>query len=116
MSPRPAAGARQWYTRRMLRAPTPPERLVDARGRPYFLWDVDLTLEAFRAKLDDEDDDEAAYWLARALRDAKPDDVLEWVDWARIAELWPRAARHVGRQRPFWVWWLERKGYAVDAE
>jgi len=23
-------------------APTPPERIVDAKGRPYFLWDEDL--------------------------------------------------------------------------
>ena len=100
----------------MLRAPTPPDRLVDARGRPYFLWDVDLTLDEFRARLRHEDLDEAAYWLGRALRDAKPDDVLEWIDWAEIAALWPRAKRYVGRRRDFWVWWLGQMGHAVDAE
>ena len=47
---------------------------------------------------------------------AKPDDVLELTDWGRIAELWPRAARHVGAKRDFWVWWLQRVGYEVDAQ
>jgi hypothetical protein len=100
----------------MLRAVTPPERFVDARGRPYFLWDVELTLADYRAKLASENPDEASYWLARALRDAKPDDVLELVDWPRIAELWPRAARFVGRRREFWIWWLRRVGHEVDAQ
>jgi hypothetical protein len=26
-------------------APTPPERLMDAEGRPYFPWDEDPTLD-----------------------------------------------------------------------
>ena len=33
--------------------PTSPERLVDARGRPYFLWDVDMTIDRFRELLRD---------------------------------------------------------------
>jgi len=33
--------------------PTPPERLVDPQGRPYFLWDVDITLEEFQRGLQD---------------------------------------------------------------
>ncbi len=31
--------------------PTPPEKLCDARGRPYFLWDNELTLAEFLALL-----------------------------------------------------------------
>lgn len=72
----------------MLRAPMPRDRLVDARGRPYFLWDVDMTL----------------------------DDVLEFVDWDRIQRDWPRMARYLGRRREFWAWWLARVGRAVDAQ
>jgi len=45
-------------------APTPPERLVDANGRPYFLWDEDLTLDAFRCRLADPDPEVRAYYLA----------------------------------------------------
>jgi hypothetical protein len=38
-----------------LLAPTPPDRMVDANGRPYFLWDEDLTLDKFRVRLVDPD-------------------------------------------------------------
>ncbi len=74
-----------------------------------------MTLDAWQKKVSSNDPEEAAYWLARALRDAKPDDVLEWVDWATIFRLWPHAARYVGRRRPFWIWWLHRMGYDVEA-
>jgi hypothetical protein len=94
----------------MLRAPTPPDQLVDARGRPYFLWDVWL------ARVHGPDPDDAAYWLARALRDAKPDDVLDVVDWDRIQHDWPRMVRYLGRRKDFWAWWLAKVGRAVDAQ
>lgn len=97
----------------MLRAPTPADRLLDAQGRPYFLWDVTLTFEAWLAKLESPDLDERAYWLARALRDAKPDDALEWTTLATIAALWPRLHRHLGEKRAFWRWLLEFNGHAI---
>lgn len=100
----------------VLRAPTPKEQLVDARGRPYFLWDVDMTLDAYRAKLASDDAEERAYWLARALRDAKPDDVLELASWDDIADAWPRAKRYLGRKREFWRWWLQRVGHEIPAD
>lgn len=100
----------------MLRAPTPRDALVDGRGRPYFLWDVDMTLEHWLALVHGPQPDDAAYWLARALRDAKPDDVLEFVDWARIARDWHRMAPFLGRRREFWAWWLAQVGHAIDAE
>ena len=64
--------------------PTPPERLCDPQGRPYFLWDVDLTLDEFRARL--RDPAEHLYWLATLLRQAKPDDALTFVDLATIRQ------------------------------
>jgi hypothetical protein len=99
-----------------MRSPTPADQLVDARGRPYFLWDVDLTLDAWLARVHGPDPDDAAYWLARALRDAKPDDVLEFVGWERIRRDWPRMAPFLGRRKPFWAWWLAQVGRAVDAQ
>jgi hypothetical protein len=104
------------YDGGMLRAPTPADQLVDAHGRPYFLWDVDLTLDDWLARVRGPDLDDAAYWLARALRDAKPDDVLEFVDWERIERDWSRMAPFLGRRRQFWAWWLARVGRAVDTQ
>ncbi len=37
--------------------PTPPESLVDREGRPYFLWDCELTLEEFKKRLTHPDED-----------------------------------------------------------
>ncbi len=48
--------------------PTPPDLLTDRAGRPYFAWDLDLTLEEFRARLVDPDPEVRAYFLAKAMR------------------------------------------------
>lgn len=50
--------------------PTPEKSLTDEKGRPYFLWDVDMTLEAFRTKLTCEDDEVRAYWVGKLMRQA----------------------------------------------
>jgi hypothetical protein len=95
--------------------PTPRERLLDAQGRPYFLWDADLTLDAFLTLLRSGPREERGYWLGRLLRQAKPDDALQWVKPAQIAELWPYVERHLGRSREFWTWLLGLWGYPVRA-
>lgn len=63
--------------------PTPPGRLVDATGRPYFLWDTDQTLDAFVRILGDADPDVRAYAIAKLMRQARPDDVFSFVTLAR---------------------------------
>jgi hypothetical protein len=93
--------------------PTPPERLVDVRGRPYFLWDIDLTLEDFRLRLEDPDAPVRGYFLGKLMRQAKPDDVLLLVTPQRLADDWDLARRHLGSAEPFWNWvldWWRRNG------
>lgn len=99
----------------MKTAPTPDELRTDATGRPYFVWDVDVTWAEMVGHLRSEDDEIADYWLARVLRDAKPDDAIELVSWERIQRRWPHIEWRLGRQRAFWAWWLERMDRAVDA-
>jgi hypothetical protein len=89
-------------------APTPDDRMVDARGRPYFLWDDDLTVDAFRARLRDPDPDVRAYYLGKLMRQAKPDDVFRFVTLREIEAALPAVERYLGRSRPFWLWLLER--------
>lgn len=82
--------------------PTPPDKLVDEQGRPYFLWDVDMTLEEFKASLADPDEQVRAYLVGKLMRQAKPDDVFLFVSVDTIRELWPSLERYLGNRRAFW--------------
>jgi len=84
--------------------PTPPELLVDPSGRPYFLWDVDMTLDEFRQRLRDSDRPTRAYLVGKLMRQAKPDDVFSFVTTRDLAELWPDVQPYLGRMRGFWNW------------
>ncbi len=84
--------------------PTPPGRLVDSRGRPYFLWDCDLTLAEFEQRLRDPNPEVRAYHLGKLMRQAKPDDVFSFASPAAIRALWPRLQRYLGRTREAWNW------------
>jgi hypothetical protein len=87
--------------------PTPLDRLTDREGRPYFLWDVDMTLDSFRGRLRSGTREERAYLVGKLMRQAKPDDVFEFVTRAEIRELWPDLERYLGRSRAFWTWLFE---------
>lgn len=91
--------------------PTPRDRLLDAHGRPYFLWDVDMTLEDFLGRLRDGPRAERAYWAGKLMRQAKPDDVLQWLTADEIDDLWPDLDRYLGRTREFWRWLLGMWGH-----
>jgi len=94
-------------------APTPRERLLDPQGRPYFLWDMDMTLEEFERAVESGDAATRAYFVGKVMRQAKPDDALQYVTPQEIADLWPAVERYLGNARPFWEWLLahwERRG------
>ena len=86
--------------------PTPSDRLVDDRGRPYFLWDSEMTLDEVRAKLETGSRQLRGYLVGKLMRQAKPDDVFQFVTRAEIADLWLEIGRHLGRTRDFWTWIL----------
>lgn len=96
--------------------PTPKEKLLDARRRPYFLWDCDLTLEDFLANLRHPERDVRAYWIGKLMRQAKPDDVFQFVKRREIDEHWDALERYLGRSREFWTWilalWKEQERVA----
>lgn len=91
-------------------APTPSERMLDPQGRPYFLWDVDMTLEEFERRLNGGDAAQREYLVAKLMRQAKPDDVLQFVTAQQLADLWPSVERYLGKSRAFWDWLLEQWG------
>jgi hypothetical protein len=83
--------------------------MTDRVGRPYFLWDCDLTLKQFRAGLQSPDPEVRAYLVGKLMRQAKPDDVFVFVRPLTIRELWPRLKPYLylGRTREFWTWLFE---------
>ena len=83
----------------------PPQRAplrVDSLGRPYFLWDLDMSLDAFREGLRADDAEVRAYLIGKLLRQARPDDVSRFVTDDEIRAIWPLAVRHVGHARGYW--------------
>ena len=86
--------------------PTPPEKLVDAQGRPYFLWDCEMSLVEFQRLLATGTQAERAYLIGKLMRQAKPDDVFSFVSLVEIGALWPALRGHLGTARPFWSWLL----------
>jgi hypothetical protein len=94
--------------------PTPPERLLDKQGRPYFLWDCKLTLDEFLAALRTGDLESRAYLIAKLMRQAKPDDVFQFTTTGEIASLWSAISRFLGKSRGFWVWLLSEWGVPIE--
>jgi hypothetical protein len=74
--------------------------MVDAKGRPYFLWDEDITLEVFRSRLADPDPEVRAYYLGKLMRQAKPDDVFTFATLRDIRELFRSAVSPQRRDGP----------------
>ncbi len=84
----------------------PTKKLCDALGRPYFLWDCDLTLSEFVERLKNKDLQIRAYFAGKLMRQAKPDDVFTFLSLKEIAELWPHLKRYLGNKLKFWEWLL----------
>ena len=89
-------------------APTPRSLLTDSQGRPYFLWDMELTLDEFERALTDHESTAQPYLIGKLMRQAKPDDALQFVSPQQMADLWPSIERYLGKSRPFWAWLLEQ--------
>ena len=95
-------------------SPTSPDVLTDARGRPYFLWDCDLTVAEFQERLRVPDANVRAYFLAKLMRQAKPDDVFAFVELRTVRAMWPHLERYLGSARPFWTWLLDTWNRQAD--
>ena len=88
--------------------PTPKEQLVDRHNRPYFLWDCDLDLDEFQARLEHGTAEERAYLAGKLMRQAKPDDVFTFLSLQEVLDLWPTLERYLGHTRSFWHWILSQ--------
>jgi hypothetical protein len=88
--------------------------MLDERGRPYFLWDVDMTLAEFQRLLREGDAATRPYLIGKLMRQAKPDDVFQFLTPQQVADSWDAVLRYLGRTREFWSWLLtewEARGF-----
>jgi len=81
--------------------------MVDAQGRPYFLWDVEMTLADLQRQLAEGDLATRAYLTGKVMRQAKPDDALQFITRQQMADLWPQLEKYLGNKRDFWSWLIE---------
>ena len=100
----------------MVLNPTPDERLCDSQGRPYFLWDSNMTLVSFRDQLAHAEPAVRANLLGKLMRQAKPNDVLMFVTPETIAASWGDVERYLGSSKPFWRWLMTRWQLLPHAE
>jgi hypothetical protein len=73
---------------------------------PYFLWDRNVTVAQLRAVLATPSHPQFQELLALLLREARPDEVWEFVSPNAVAEQLPALAPHLGHRREFWMWLL----------
>ena len=72
--------------------------------RPWFLWDVDVSSAGLRDRLQLPDPRIRAQWQGRVLREARVDEVWQYVTLDELLRDWEHLSKHLGRRRAFWAW------------
>lgn len=75
--------------------------------RPYFLWDVDITEEELRLCLQQSDPDARSQWQACVMREARYNDIWEYLSLKEILRDWANIRPHLGRSRALWDYLLD---------
>lgn len=88
------------------------------KDRPYFLWDVPITDAELRERLQDPDPDTRAQWQGVIMREARFEEVWQYLGLTEILRDWPDIRRHLGRKRPYWEFLLDgwRKDGLIPAQ
>lgn len=82
--------------------------LSDPNGRPYFVWDEDVSVAELRAALRPGRDEHARLRLmGKLLREARDMDVWRFVTPSEVAAALPDLGRRLGRRRRFWEFLIE---------
>jgi hypothetical protein len=81
-------------------------------GRPYFLWDEDISVGELRQVLEDGSEYERVRLVGKMLREARDIDVWEFMTPAQVAEMLPKVGRRLGRRAGFWRFLID--GWRAD--
>ncbi len=82
---------------------------ADPQAIPYFNWDAPVSNSAVRAALEGGSEDDKLFWIARILREARYDDVWQYLSLRRdVLPRWETVRLRLGRRRPFWEFLIDR--------
>lgn len=70
--------------------------------RPDFLWDEPLSRDDLKKVLAGEDEKESLYYAAKILREARFEEVWEYLSPAFLASHWEKLRARLGRKKGFW--------------
>jgi hypothetical protein len=70
--------------------------------RPDFLWDEALSRDQLKKLLDGENEDERLYYAAKILREARFEEVWDYLSPAFLALHWEKLRWRLGRKQKFW--------------
>ncbi len=74
----------------------------DLTDRPDFLWDEPLTRDDLMKLLDGENEEEHLYYAAKILREARFEEVWEYLSPAFLSSQWEKLRARLGRKKGFW--------------
>ena len=75
----------------------------DDADKPDFLWDERLTRANVKQILEGGDVEERLYYAAKILREARFEEVWEYLSPAFLATNWEKLHSRLGRKEKFWA-------------
>jgi len=76
--------------------------IPEPTDRPNFLWDEPLTRGDLKKLLDGQNEEECVYYAAKILREARFEEVWDYLSPTFLASHWERLRRRLGRKQRFW--------------
>ena len=70
--------------------------------RPDFLWDEDLSREDLKRILNSGNEEERLYYAGKILREARFEEVWDYISPAFLASHWEKLRLRLGRKKKFW--------------
>ena len=74
----------------------------DKTDRPDFLWDEPLSRSDLKQLLDGADEEERIYYAAKILREARFEEVWDYISPAFLSSHWGKLRGILGRRKEFW--------------
>jgi hypothetical protein len=75
---------------------------LNPSDRPDFLWDERLTRDDLKKILDGDNEEESLYYAAKVLREARFQEVWDYLSPAFLARHWENLRWRLGRKKKFW--------------